>query len=115
MFIIFSQITFYLIGKRISKQRKKKNKKNIFVRIKWTEEQKELTRNFFKNHILNRKPPIQKEVEQFKELFPCMDNKDWKKIKAFVWNEHRRIPTEDKGLEVQKDGIDLCSNEQGCI
>lgn len=39
--------------------------------------------------IKNKKPPTESQVALFKEHNPIMDNKDWKKIKAFIFNKYQ--------------------------
>lgn len=59
---------------------------------------------YFKGNIQKSKPPTEAEIEDFKRKFSCMDNKDWKKIKAFVFNEYSRTTLNDSYLD-----------DKGCI
>ncbi|KAJ8968929.1 hypothetical protein NQ314_002021 [Rhamnusium bicolor] len=56
------------------------------AKVKWTAEQKRITKDYFKNDINEKKPPTKSEIEVFKELYPIMENKIWQKIKVFVYN-----------------------------
>lgn len=33
----------------------------------------------------------QTEIKEFRAIYPIMENKDWKKIKAFVFNEYKKL------------------------
>lgn len=59
-----------------------------YPKVRWTSEQKKVTREYFKANIKIKKPPTEKEIEDFREQYNIMENKDWKKIKAFVYNEY---------------------------
>lgn len=56
-------------------------------RIRWTDRQKTVIRNYFQGHIQHKKPPKKHEVEALiqdnKVLF---QDKNWVKIKAYVYN-----------------------------
>lgn len=60
-----------------------------FKKIRWTEDQKQVTIKYFKDLIINKKPPTQYQINIFKEKYPVMINKDWKKIKAFIFNKYQ--------------------------
>ncbi|KAJ8936028.1 hypothetical protein NQ314_012521 [Rhamnusium bicolor] len=49
------------------------------AKVKWTAEQKRITKDYFKNDINEKKPPTKSEIEVFKELYPIMENKTWQK------------------------------------
>lgn len=56
-------------------------------RIAWTQKQKELMTDFFKVHIQNKRAPRKQEVEELKTQHKkIFETKNWKKIKAFVYN-----------------------------
>nr|CAI5861729.1 unnamed protein product [Callosobruchus analis] len=59
------------------------------TRVRWTKEQKDVTKEHFASHIIKKKPPTESEIKIFKERYHIMDNKDWKKIKAFVFNQYQ--------------------------
>ncbi|KAG5866065.1 hypothetical protein JTB14_025261 [Gonioctena quinquepunctata] len=62
-----------------SAQKPKKHR----VLIKWTEEQKTVVQEFFKNHIKKRKPPKRHECEELiKQNERLLHNKNWLKIKV---------------------------------
>lgn len=59
--------------------------------VKWTTNQKGLTKQFFENHIKNKIPPKKGECEELKSKNPTIfDNKTWSQIKVFVQNIYRR-------------------------
>ncbi|CAH1106714.1 unnamed protein product [Psylliodes chrysocephalus] len=63
----------------------RKNKKTI--RGRWTEEQKSITKDFFKDHIKRKKSPKQRECAELISQYPdILSNKNWLKIKVFVQN-----------------------------
>lgn len=56
-------------------------------RIAWTQKQKEVMTDFFKAHIKNKHAPKKKEVEELRTKYvKLFENKNWIKIKAFVYN-----------------------------
>lgn len=58
-----------------------------FVRVPWTEEEKNVTMEYFKKHILLKKAPKKEECDKLKEKYPeILKNKPWKKIKTFIYN-----------------------------
>lgn len=59
-------------------------------KIRWTDEQKKITKEYFKNNIRIKKPPTETEIEIFRKDYPIMENKDWKKIKVFVFNIYNK-------------------------
>ena len=59
--------------------------------VPWTNDQKEVTLNYFKEHIKNKKPPKKVECENLKTLYgEVLNNKDWLKIKVFIQNEYSK-------------------------
>ncbi|XP_072380664.1 uncharacterized protein [Diabrotica undecimpunctata] len=57
--------------------------------VPWTDRQKSVTVNFFKNHIKSRRPPKKRECEELKNQFPeLLNNKNWLKIKVFIQNRY---------------------------
>lgn len=53
----------------------------------WTEEQKEVINNFFKNHIKTKKAPKKHEViELLGKHGDYFKNKTWIAIKSYVYN-----------------------------
>lgn len=66
-----------------------KGKKRCLV--PWSEQQKTVVTNFFKNHIKIKKPPKKAECESVKSQYPdLLNNKDWLKIKVFVQNKYTK-------------------------
>lgn len=58
--------------------------------IPWTNNQKELTKLFFKAHINSKTPPKKGECEELKLKYPEeFRNKSWPQIKVFVQNIYR--------------------------
>ncbi|KYB24832.1 hypothetical protein TcasGA2_TC001429 [Tribolium castaneum] len=49
-----------------------------------------LDENQLKISVMIRKPPTESEIEEFSKKYPIMENKDWKKIKVFVYNEYSK-------------------------
>lgn len=49
-----------------------------------------MTRAYFKSHSKMKKLPTESEIMVFKKKYDLMDNKDWKKIKAFIYNENKK-------------------------
>nr|XP_015840318.1 PREDICTED: uncharacterized protein LOC103312425 isoform X4 [Tribolium castaneum] len=66
------------------------SKKIVHPKVRWTNEQKKVTKAYFKRNIQIRKPPTESEIEEFRKKYPIMENKDWKKIKVFVYNEYSK-------------------------
>lgn len=64
----------------------KKSEPEKIKRVRWTTEQKSLTVKYFKKNIQSKKPPTETEIEKFRSENEIMTNKDWKKVKAFVFN-----------------------------
>ncbi|KAJ8936194.1 hypothetical protein NQ318_008491 [Aromia moschata] len=57
------------------------------VLTKWSDRQKQVALNFFKEHIKQKKPPKRDECAKLKELNgDLFNNKDWLKIKVFIQN-----------------------------
>lgn len=84
-------------------------------KLRWTRKQKQITVQYFEENIRKKKAPTETDIETFKEEFPCMDNKDWKKIKAFIFNEYSRDAGFQNEFERHVVNSNLSSNEQGCI
>ncbi|KXZ75710.1 hypothetical protein TcasGA2_TC001826 [Tribolium castaneum] len=61
------------------------SKKIVHPKVRWTNEQKKVTKAYFKRNIQIRKPPTESEIEEFRKKYPIMENKDWKKIKIVVF------------------------------
>ncbi len=77
-------------------------KKTKIVRERWTSEQRNTTLKYFNKHIQNKKCPTEKEISTFKSEYKFMETKDWKKIKAFVFNAHFET---DSTLQKKKEKI----------
>lgn len=58
--------------------------------VAWTDKQKKIVCDFFKNHIKKSIPPKKKECMEIKQKFSILDNKDWLKIKVFVQNQYSK-------------------------
>lgn len=70
---------------------KTENKYKKRLLIPWTEDQKFVVAEFFKNHIKWKKPPIKSECEELKSQYEdLLKNKDWLKIKVFVQNKYTK-------------------------
>lgn len=70
-------------------QETKKKKRKL---TPWTEKQKEIVHQFFKEHIKNKVPPKRKECDELIAKYPEeLKNKPWLKIKVFVQNTYTRI------------------------
>nr|CAI5848195.1 unnamed protein product [Callosobruchus analis] len=62
-------------------------KKPKRILVPWSDEQKRVTTDFFKDHIKKKRSPKRNECEVLKSMFPdLLSNKDWLKIKVFVQN-----------------------------
>lgn len=60
-------------------------------RVRWSEEEKRLVCAYFKEHIKKKIPPKKHECELFLEKKGnLMVNKDWVRIKTFVYNIYRQ-------------------------
>lgn len=65
-------------------QRMKSKKRSL---VPWTTEQKVIVKNFFKEHIKDKRPPKKKECEALKQMHQgILKNKSWLKIKVFIQN-----------------------------
>lgn len=62
-------------------------KRKPVCRQSWTPEQKKIIADYFSNHIKEKRPPKQKEVMEFLDLYPNnFTNRTWTTIKAVVFN-----------------------------
>ncbi|CAG9773287.1 unnamed protein product [Ceutorhynchus assimilis] len=67
--------------------KKRKNRKLV----PWTDEQKTVTLDYFKEHIELKKPPKRLECEDLKSKYKqVLSNKDWLKIKVFIQNVYTK-------------------------
>ncbi|KAL5238946.1 hypothetical protein ACI65C_006356 [Semiaphis heraclei] len=57
-----------------------------YVRVAWTEDERKITTDYFKKHILLKKAPQKQECENLKKKHHLLKDKPWKKIKTFVHN-----------------------------
>ncbi|KAG5865299.1 hypothetical protein JTB14_013795 [Gonioctena quinquepunctata] len=75
---------------KIAKASKTGLEKSAHGRVRWSEEEKVLVREYFSNHIREKIPPRKQECTEFlkshKEHF---FNKDWIRVKTFVYNSYR--------------------------
>ncbi|CAH0546984.1 unnamed protein product [Brassicogethes aeneus] len=68
----------------------KKGSKRTLVR--WTEEQRKLTEDFFKDHIMKRKAPKKHEVLNLIENHPSVfQHKTWPVVKVYVCNKFKKL------------------------
>lgn len=59
-------------------------------RIKWSDKERNLACEYFKEHIKNKITPKKHECEQLLKLRPSsFENKDWIRIKTFIYNTFR--------------------------
>lgn len=66
------------------------NSKPKIQRIRFTECEKQNMNNYFRNHIQNKIAPKKDEVKKFMKKYKNMFmNKNWVKIKAYVYNCYR--------------------------
>lgn len=66
-----------------------KPKKRILVA--WTNQQKQVVCDYFKNHIKKKQPPKKGECEELHKLHPeLLANKNWLKIKVFIQNKYSK-------------------------
>lgn len=57
--------------------------------VPWTENQKKVVLEYFKNHIKQKKPPKKEECENLIKKHPqLLHNKNWLKIKVFIQNKY---------------------------
>lgn len=58
-----------------------------FIRVPWTEEQKQVITNYFQKHIVLKRAPVKKECEELKKKYSSLlKDKPWRKIKSFIHN-----------------------------
>lgn len=55
-----------------------------YCRVPWSQEEKNITKEYFKKHILLNKAPKKSGCEEFQKKFPLLKNKPWRKIKTFI-------------------------------
>lgn len=61
------------------------------TKTRWTEEQKKVVKEYFRQNIDKKVPPKQRECSELKEKYPSLlENKDWLKIKVFIQNEYTK-------------------------
>lgn len=78
---------------KLNKQVKIKNilktnvKQHKFIRVPWSDEEKKVTTEAFKKHIIMKKAPRKEECEEIMKKYPHLFiDKTWKKIKTFIHN-----------------------------
>lgn len=70
---------------------KNKNNKKTSGRVRWSDHEKKLVLEYFKEHTRNKVTPKKEECEDFlKVKGEKMINKDWVRIKTFVYNFFRQ-------------------------
>lgn len=66
-------------------------KRNRRLLIPWTPEQKIIVNEYFKQHILIKKPPKRHECETLiKNNLKLLENKNWLKIKVYIQNKYTK-------------------------
>jgi len=70
----------------LTKNSSKKTTSPKYVRVAWTEDERKITTDYFKKHILLKKAPQKQECENLKKKHYLLKDKPWKKIKTFVHN-----------------------------
>lgn len=65
-------------------------KKEKIIKRAWTKNEKEVTENFFRNHIRKRIAPKKKEVLQLIEMQPQLKTREWQTIKVYVCNQFNK-------------------------
>lgn len=69
---------------------KRKISKKANQRGSWNKEQKSLIKDYFKNHLKNKKTPKKQECLEFqKKYMSLFHEKTWIQIKVFVYNTFR--------------------------
>ncbi|KAB0804413.1 hypothetical protein PPYR_01383 [Photinus pyralis] len=69
----------------------KSKKSKLTGRTPWTEAQSLLVKNHFKKHIRLKQAPKKNECIEFMEKHPTIfQNKDWVRVKTFVYNTYRK-------------------------
>lgn len=64
-----------------------KQLKPIPARMRWSMKERKLVTSYFKSHITNKVTPRKHECDKFIEKYgKFLNNKDWVKIKTFVYN-----------------------------
>lgn len=59
-------------------------------RTRWTNEQVDVVKKHFHQHINKKTAPKKKECENLKEQYPeLLNNKNWVQIKTYVYNVYR--------------------------
>ncbi|CAH0549496.1 unnamed protein product [Brassicogethes aeneus] len=90
-----------------TKNTKKGSKRTL---VPWTEEQKKLTVDFFKDHIRKRKAPKKHEVINLIETHPSVfQQKTWPVIKVYVCNKFGKIKIH--GIEDQPKQIEITKSD----
>ncbi|XP_025836251.1 uncharacterized protein LOC112906405 [Agrilus planipennis] len=60
-------------------------------RVKWCEKEKKIVLKYFSEHIKKKIPPKKQECEEFLKYYNTdFQNKDWVKIKTYVYNVYRK-------------------------
>lgn len=72
--------------KETSVPKETKLSKPKYIRIPWSDEERKITTDYFKKHILLNRAPQKKECEDFKKKFQLLKDKPWRKIKTFIHN-----------------------------
>lgn len=66
------------------------SRKLIPGRVPWSKLERDTVIKYFSKHIRNKIAPKKKETNEFKEKYPNLFyDKDWVKIKTFVYNQYR--------------------------
>lgn len=76
-------------GKGTAKGRK--NKRKTVVKKAWSQEEKRVTEEFFKNHIKKKTAPKKGEVEKLVKNHPeLFKDRNWHSIKVYVYNKYKK-------------------------
>ncbi|XP_046975995.1 uncharacterized protein LOC124542105 [Vanessa cardui] len=76
-------------SQEISHKTSAKKKRTL---VPWTTEQKNVVKQYFKDHIKYKKPPKRAECDELKNKYPTLfHNKDWLKIKVYIQNIYSKV------------------------
>lgn len=63
--------------------------------VQWTDQQKKLTLDYFKQHLKNKKPPRKDDCERLQQSNgDVFSNKTWRQIKVYICNTYNKKVTE---------------------
>lgn len=89
--VAYHEVYFLLFSVTPQHKQLIESKSKIIGRTAWTAEQAELVKNYFKNNITSKKAPRKEEcIELIKKYPDVFYNKDWTRVKTFIYNIYRK-------------------------